>query len=111
MFAIWKFRVPIEGEFVIDMPLGAKLLKFDLTPRAIAAGSDLCLWAVVRVSAPRVPRRFRLVGTGEPDDRYIAFAPYVGTAVLPGGHLVLHLFDCGEDPTPASAPTQPTPST
>jgi hypothetical protein len=84
--AVWKFPIPIEGEFALEMPRDAELL-------FVAAQNEQgCLWARVitddRVSI--VERRFYLRGTGAEVDMD---CKYVGSFMLRGGALVFHLFE------------------
>lgn len=49
------------------------------------------LWALCDADRPTVSRSFRMAGTGHPiaDD----IGPHVGSVVLMGGKLVLHVFE------------------
>lgn len=93
--AIWKWVLPYEPDFALDLPAGARVL----TVQTQFAGrhEQPVLWAVVDPDAPVAPRRFQLLGTGA---RELApGARYVGTLQLTGGTLVLHIFEVtpGED--------------
>ncbi len=86
---VWKFSVPVEDEFSLIMPRGAKILHFDTQHEAPT------LWALVDPSAELAdPRRFRFAGTGhrivtrEGDELC-----YIGTSQMLGGNLAFHLFE------------------
>lgn len=85
MPTIWKFTLQPTDSQVIDMPAGAKVLT------AAVQGYDVCLWAEVNPESPSRPRRFRMFGTGHPMPSEPGL--YVGTAILSGGSLVLHVYE------------------
>lgn len=87
MKTIWKFW-PGERSS-LSMPRGAKVLT------AREQGDGVCIWVEVDPDQPREERRFAVYRTGhklpaEP-------GAYIGTAMLAGGLLVLHVY---EEPTP-----------
>jgi hypothetical protein len=87
---VWKFPWPTTaGEFTINMPLGSQIL----CAREQDAHNAV-LWAQVGVKGDDVEkwekRQFVSVTTGGHDNPP---GRYVGTAVLLGGGLVLHLFE------------------
>ena len=85
MLTVWKYEVDLLDEITIHAPKGATFLSC-ATQRGIA-----CLWALVDPSAPDVPYRFRIAGTGHPllpKD----IAPFLGTVFLYDGGLVFHVF-------------------
>jgi hypothetical protein len=85
---IWKFG--LEGhDPVLAMPAGAEVVSFDLQD------GQATLWAMVDPAAPRVQRRFHVVGTG-----WVFESPvtYRGMVQMPNG-LVWHLL---EDVAPVS---------
>lgn len=67
MRTVWKYPIPLSDDAgmvstrpVIEMPHGAEIVHLDTQ-----AGHPT-LWAVVHSSYPTTPRRFVIVGTGEP---------------------------------------------
>lgn len=81
---IWKFPLPSD-DGVIDMPTGAQVLSVGEQAR------QLVLWAAVVPDVAMEPRRFMVVGTGEP----FALQPmvdFVGTVQMPSG-LVWHVIE------------------
>lgn len=70
----------------VYMPEGARLLTIREQHGTVA------IWALVDPSKPMQRRVFQLIGTGHdvPDDEP---TEYVGTAMLNGGALVLHVFE------------------
>ena len=86
---IFKYHIPMGGDFSLEMPQGAKLLCVQ------KQYGDHKLWALVDTDAPRVQRRFTMYGTGIAiQDEHVG--EYVATAQFGGGGLVLHLFDLGD---------------
>lgn len=84
---VWKFVFRDGHDRVIfEMPRGAEVL-FVTNQQ-----EQLCLWARVDPRAEKEPRPFAVVMTGGP-----APTPeqgrYIGTALLHGGALVLHVFE------------------
>lgn len=80
---VHKYVLAIRDVVLLALPAGAKPLHV-----AEQAG-QLCLWALVDPDKKLTKRTFRVVGTGQS-------APakgYVGTALLHGGSLVLHVFE------------------
>jgi hypothetical protein len=89
MISIWKFNIPINDAFTVDMPVGARLL--DVQDQ----GGTPVLWAMVETAAQLTKRAFALRGTGHKADG-LALADHVGTFQMSKGALVFHLFDLGE---------------
>lgn len=87
MSVVWKFPVPVEGEFAIEMPLDAVL-------RCVQTQhGEPFLWAEVNPNRDPEPRKFRLIGTGHPIKVGSELLEYVGTFQLWGGDLVWHLYE------------------
>lgn len=87
MTTIWKFKLPIEDEPTLDMPVGAHVLSVGVQ------SGDLVLWALVpKTHAPTEKRHFFVLGTG---NRIpwgdISACPFLGTVQI--GPLVWHVFD------------------
>jgi hypothetical protein len=93
---IWKFTPILDDESVatVEMPVGAMVLT------AREQGTELCIWAEVDPEAATETRRFHVFGTGHPMSCYLG--DYVGTAMLYGGKLVLHVYEAAP---PYSIPT------
>lgn len=90
MIAVYKYAVPFEETFVLELPIGAKLLHFD------NQHEKPTLWAQVITDASLRARHFRLVGTGH--DLAMEWAGvhdlvHVGSAQFYKGDLVFHLFE------------------
>lgn len=83
MKSVWKFVLHPHARNML--PIGAKLLSVH------AQGSDLCLWALVDTEADLENREFVIVGTGHEVPEHAG--EFVGTALLVGGQLVLHVFE------------------
>lgn len=86
---IYKYEIPIHGEFTLVMPKNA-------APLTVQLQDGLpCLWALVGPGAPSCQHKFSIVGTGQPLPAQIGH--YVGTFQMHGGQLVLHVFYEGGD--------------
>ncbi len=88
---IWKFPIPDGFSLSIEMPAGAEILDIQ-----VQHGAPV-IWALVDTSAPRVLRRFEIVGTGwdlyEWDLDETSATDHVGTYQMAGGDLVWHVFE------------------
>jgi hypothetical protein len=82
MNTIWKYTIPIEDSFALNMPREATSLHVDMQ-----AGVPT-LWALVDTTAPNEERIFHIVGTGHEVPRYTC---YVGTFQM--GMFVWHLWE------------------
>ena len=82
---IFKYIIPIQDDFQISMPYGAKILCVQVQCE------KPCVWALVDTECHRVKREFRIVGTGHPFEDAFEWT-YVATFQLKGGALVFHLF-------------------
>ncbi len=70
----------------LHIPVGARFLQF------ASQHNEPALWVLVDTTAPKVWRRFVLCGTGLVPESVAVEAPYLGTAALHDGDLVLYLF-------------------
>ena len=85
---VYKYALDLMGDQPVAMPRGARVLHVDVQ------GDQVCLWALVDPTAPVESRHFSVVPTGARLLR--SDATYIGTVLLDGGALVLHVF---EDPS------------
>jgi hypothetical protein len=84
MKRIYKYPVPIDDRFVIQMPLGAFIMTVQMQK------SEPQIWALVDPDRSLTNRVFYLYGTGmEVNPELI----YIGTFQMLGGSLVYHLFE------------------
>jgi hypothetical protein len=84
---VWKFPIPFEDEFEIEMPREAELLCVNTSPDS--DGEQGALWARVVPSRTREKRRFRLRGTGHQID---LDCKYVGSFMM-RRPFIFHLFE------------------
>jgi hypothetical protein len=86
MKAVWKYDVPVQDEFTIEMPEDAHVLTVQEQHGAPR------LWALVDPKRPLRKWRFWLAGTGHmiPMPETLR---HVGTFQAHGGDLVFHLFE------------------
>ena len=84
MTTILKYELEITDSQEIKMPGRAIVLD-------VAAQYDvLCLWALVDTAQPKVQRRFRVFGTGEPLKGLLRMK-FIGLVVMPP--FVRHVFE------------------
>ena len=83
---IYKFPVPLEDIFTIDMPIDSKILSFQ------EQKGNLVLWTAFWPNSSREQRKFTLVGTGHDIDMDLV-KQYIGTAQLFKGDYIWHLFE------------------
>jgi hypothetical protein len=81
---IWKQELAMTDHQVVQMPAGAEVLHVAMQY------DNLCVWFRCDPDAPKVDRRFCIAGTGRDLD---GAGKYLGTSILMGGNLVLHVFD------------------
>ncbi len=87
MRKVFKYAVPVEDVFTLDMPAGGKILSFQ------AQRDRPTIWVLVNPDAPMQSREFRLSGTGHPITDYNNELYFIGTCQMMGGSLVWHLFE------------------
>lgn len=86
MKRVFKYPIPVEDEFRLELPVEAQILTVQVQ------GNRPYLWALVDPAAPHDEIRFRLAGTGHPIEEDILGHGYIGTFQLNGGALVFHVF-------------------
>lgn len=88
MLTIYKWAIPIEDHFTLELPKNARILTIQTqrdTPQ---------LWAMVDSETEKETRHFRLSGTGHPlGNDYLRIINYIGTFQIENGALVFHLFE------------------
>lgn len=85
MKQIYKYPVPIDDKFIVQMPLGSFILDVQMQK------SEPQMWALIDPKKPLTNRFFYLYGTGMfIDDSKLV---YIGTFQMLGGALVYHLFE------------------
>lgn len=84
MITIHKFQLPVESQFSLRVPQGARQLSIQMQ------GDQPTMWAVVDTDAPPQMRDYVMYGTGH-DIEMVNGMQYVGTVQLVSG-LVFHYF-------------------
>ncbi len=84
---VFKYTIPMEDYFSLDLPEGAKIL----TVQEQHGGAQI--WALVNPDNPTETRNFRLAGTGHPIKESPDTLNYVGTFQLAGGSFIGHVFE------------------
>lgn len=78
---------------VLHLGVQKTLVKAEAPKLGLVWSEDVQLWAMVDPKAPTRPRRVVILCTGEPtDDPDLEGLVHVGTVLLRGDQLVLHLF-------------------
>jgi len=87
METVWKYRVPLEPDFTIEMPEGARILCIQIQyDRAM-------LWALVDPGSALVQRGFVTCGSGHSLTAPASNLVYIGTYQQMLGALVWHIFE------------------
>ena len=84
MRTIWKFEIPIQDEFELQIPMASQVLTVQ-----VQHGKP-CIWVMVNPDAKRITYQFVLRGTGHPIEGDLG--PHIGTLQMADGSLVFHLF-------------------
>jgi hypothetical protein len=85
MLTIYKYQLDINDVVEIFMPQHTRILDIQ-----VQYGIP-CIWAVVDTEQPKVTRRFRIFGTGQPMDR--DYTNFIGAFQLQNGSRVFHVFE------------------
>jgi hypothetical protein len=84
---IWKYEIPLLGEFKIAMSKGARILK-------VATQYDNpVMWALVDDAAEKETRKFVIVGTGQRINQGACALNYIDTFLEDQDRFVWHLFE------------------
>lgn len=92
---VYRYAIPTEslgayGEFTVNLPIDAAVIHFGYQE----ARQDFSLWATTEGDhIPLENRSFALVGTGHDFD---GGGRPVGSAIMPNGFHVFHLFEMKE---------------
>ena len=84
MKTIYKYTLAIEAEQTLHIPGGGGHVL-----HVGEQNGELCVWLLVDTAKPEKPRRFSVVGTGQPSER-VEEDFHVGTAQV--GTFVWHVF-------------------
>jgi hypothetical protein len=55
---VFKYIVPIDDNFIIEMPMGAEILSFQ------TQNNVMNIWVFVNPDSPTEERKFTIIGTG-----------------------------------------------
>lgn len=89
---IFRYRMTVNDFPEVLMPSGAEVLS--VAPCRNGSVQELDLWALVDPAAPTRPRKFRVVGTGNPIGG--GLGRFIGTVSLLGGAFIGHVFEAGD---------------
>lgn len=84
---VYKYPIPAEDYFYLDLPRGAKILSVQ------EQNKKACLWVLIEKATPTVKRFFRLAGTGDYIKESSDKLNFVGTFQLLDENFVGHLFE------------------
>lgn len=85
MSAIWKYPLKAQDLQEVQTPDGAQFIA------AQVQNGQICLWAIVEPTLPKVWRVIRIIGTGHEFDAM--GLDHIGSVQLHGGTLVFHVFE------------------
>jgi hypothetical protein len=83
---IYKYTILVCDEFVLNLPVGAKLLS------VAEQKGEMVLYAMVIPELPLRPVKIRVVGTGKPIPDDMSEFKFLGTIKLYDGKLMFHIF-------------------
>lgn len=91
MLKVFKYEMPLNDYFDLDLPRGAKILKVDTQ-------FDLPqLWALVDPDESIMEmRKFRFAGTGHPIVEELEKLEFIDTFQMRDGNLIFHVFEVFE---------------
>ena len=102
MKRIYKYLIPRESPFILELPKGAKILDVQFQGFVAQRGppgskgrqiDEIVMWALVDPDAKVVTRHFLSVTTGwELEDEHEDYHRYIKTVQRPDG-LVLHIYE------------------
>ncbi len=85
MNKVFKYPVPTNDYFFLDLPRGAEILTVQVQD------SRPQIWALVNPENPIESRNFHLAGTGDSiNERNLI---YIGTFQMSNGNNIWHLFE------------------
>jgi hypothetical protein len=92
MKKIWKYKLEITDNVVLEMPRNAEILTVQMQ------GETPMIWALVDTENNIEKRSFKIIGTGNPVPdlaRHLS-RKYINTFQMMEGRLVFHLFEIFE---------------
>ena len=87
MNTVYKFELPTDDYFSVDIPEDAKVLTVQTQHQ------KPCMWVLLDPNKPTNKRTFRLAGTGHPITEDSEILLYIGTFQLFNGSFIGHLFE------------------
>ena len=88
MYTIWKYEIPTETNFEIEMPRVSKVLKCE-NQRNLPY-----MWVLVDTESTLIKRKFLFVGTGHKlDIGGLGDVRHVSTFQVDGGNYIFHIFE------------------
>jgi hypothetical protein len=87
MLQIFKYEIPIDDYFEIEMPENAKILSVQMQMEMPH------IWALVDPTNFKNFRKFRLAGTGHPINHPVEQLDFIGAFQMHAGSLIFHLFE------------------
>jgi hypothetical protein len=84
MKRIYKYCIPVQDYYAFTTYKGFSILSLQIQD------DNICMWAIVDISAPLIQIDLRMLGTGMSVSNVYPY--YVGTVQQAGGMLVWHIF-------------------
>ena len=95
MKTIYRYQLAVEDYPEVLMPQGAHILSVAASRSGNPGLVDL--WALVNTDQPLAPRKFQVIGTGNPITDHPHPDDFIATVAIAGGALIWHVFERGRD--------------
>jgi hypothetical protein len=90
MITIWKFPIALSDEQIIEIPADSVIISAIM--QIVNGWENVVLYAIVNTDKPRVKRRIRIAGTGQPNLDLFDWR-FIKTVEMLEGKLVWHIFE------------------
>lgn len=87
MLRVFKYTIPLDDHFTIDLPQGARVLSVDVQR------DEPQLWALVDPERETEQRTFRFAWPGHPISEIAEQLSFVSTFQMHRGSLIFHIFE------------------
>jgi len=86
MYSIWKYHIPLEDYFNIELPKNSMILEVN------TQDNKPTMWVLVETNVDLEKRYFRMFGTGQKFET-ISGLSHIGTIQMFKGDFVWHVFE------------------
>ena len=96
MKTIYKYEIPLQKRFILQLPENAKVLTVQTLMVEVEGLYDKherpFIWAIIDTEEPLLGREFSMVGTGHDLEYYATQEEYIGTFQIKKYDFVFHVF-------------------